>query len=41
MKTIAKIIADQEKNFDGSDFPQESNGGEEIPLGAGILKSCP
>ncbi len=38
MKTIAKIIADQEKNFDGSDSPQESNGGEEIPLGARILK---
>jgi len=38
MKTIAKIIADQEKNFDGSDSPQESNGGEETPLGARILK---
>jgi response regulator RpfG family c-di-GMP phosphodiesterase len=38
MKTIAKIIADQEKNFDGSDSPPESNGGEEIPLGARILK---
>ncbi len=38
MKTIAKIIANQEKNFDGSGFPQESNGGEDIPLGARILK---
>ncbi len=38
MKTIAKIIANQEKNFDGSGFPRESKGGEEIPLGARILK---
>ena len=38
MKTIAKIIANQEKNFDGSDFPLESKGGEDIPLGARILK---
>ena len=38
MKTIAKIIANQEKNFDGLESPQESNGGEDIPLGARILK---
>jgi HD-GYP domain-containing protein (c-di-GMP phosphodiesterase class II) len=38
MQTIADIIANQEKNFDGSGFPHESKGGEEIPLGARILK---
>jgi len=38
MQDIADIIANQEKNFDGSGFPHESKGGEEIPLGARILK---
>ncbi len=38
MQTIAEIIANQGKNFDGSGFPQESKGGEHIPLGARILK---
>jgi response regulator RpfG family c-di-GMP phosphodiesterase len=39
MQTIAKIIANQEKNFDGSGSPQEESGrGEDIPLGARILK---
>jgi response regulator RpfG family c-di-GMP phosphodiesterase len=38
MQTIARIIAYQEKNFDGSGYPQESNGGGDIPLGARILK---
>ncbi len=38
MKTIAKIIVNQEKNFDGSEFPPESKGEGDIPLGARILK---
>ncbi|MFZ0927935.1 MAG: HD domain-containing phosphohydrolase [Syntrophobacteraceae bacterium] len=38
MQTIAEIIANQEKNFDGSGFPQESKGGVDIPLGARILR---
>ncbi len=38
MQTIAEIIANQEKNFDGSGFPLESQGGADIPLGARILK---
>ena len=38
MKTIAKIIVNQEKNFDGSEFPLESQEDEDIPLGARILK---
>ena len=39
MQTIAEIIADQEKNFDGSGVPIDSRSGEEIPLGARILKA--
>ncbi len=38
MQTIARIIANQEKNFDGSGYPQESKEGGDIPLGARILK---
>jgi response regulator RpfG family c-di-GMP phosphodiesterase len=38
METVTEIIADQEKNFDGSGIPMDSRRGEEIPLGARILK---
>jgi response regulator RpfG family c-di-GMP phosphodiesterase len=38
MKGIAEIIANQEKHFDGSGIPQEGPSGEEIPVGARILK---
>jgi response regulator RpfG family c-di-GMP phosphodiesterase len=38
MQTIAKIIANQEKNFDDSASGPESKEEEGIPLGAGILK---
>jgi response regulator RpfG family c-di-GMP phosphodiesterase len=38
MERIAEIVAFQEKNFDGSGFPNIAKRGEEIPLGARILK---
>jgi response regulator RpfG family c-di-GMP phosphodiesterase len=38
MKKIAEIIEYQEKHFDGSGIPNESRSGEDIPLGARILK---
>ncbi|MGA2936020.1 MAG: HD domain-containing phosphohydrolase [Syntrophobacteraceae bacterium] len=39
MQTIAKIIANRERNFDASGSPQEESGrGEDIPPGARILK---
>ena len=38
MEGVAEIIAFQEKLFDGSGIPPEHPGGEEIPLGARILK---
>jgi len=38
MQGVAEIIAYQEKNFDGSGVPQDTRRGEEIPLGARILK---
>lgn len=38
MQEIAEIILYQEKHFDGSGNPKDSKRGEEIPLGARILK---
>lgn len=38
MQGIAEIILYQEKHFDGSGNPKDSKKGEEIPLGARILK---
>lgn len=39
MEEIAEMIAYQEKRFDGSGVPSDSRKGEEIPLGARILKA--
>ncbi len=38
LEGVAKIIAYQEKCFDGSGVPENDTQGEEIPLGARILK---
>jgi response regulator RpfG family c-di-GMP phosphodiesterase len=38
MEKIAEIVSFQEKNFDGSGVPSIARRGEEIPLGARILK---
>jgi HD-GYP domain-containing protein (c-di-GMP phosphodiesterase class II) len=38
MEEVAKIIAYQEKNFDGSGAPQDQVREDEIPLGARIIK---
>jgi response regulator RpfG family c-di-GMP phosphodiesterase len=38
LQSIAEIIANQEKNFDGSGNPVDGRSGEQIPLGARILK---
>jgi response regulator RpfG family c-di-GMP phosphodiesterase len=38
MKTVAKIIQYQEKLFNGSGVPKDDIAGEDIPLGARILK---
>jgi len=38
MKEVAEIVAYQEKRFDGSGIPEDSRRGEDIPLGARILK---
>lgn len=38
LETVAAVIAYQEKNFDGSGVPCDAKRGEEIPLGARILK---
>lgn len=38
MEEIAEIIAYQEKHFDGSGNPQDDRQGEDLPLGARILK---
>jgi len=38
MDQVAEIIAYQEKRYDGSGFPDNARKGEEIPLGARILK---
>lgn len=40
MEEVARIIAFQEKRFDGSGVPEDDVAGEEIPLGARILKVC-
>lgn len=39
MQGIAEIIAYQEKNYDGSGVPADSRKGNEIPLGARILRA--
>jgi response regulator RpfG family c-di-GMP phosphodiesterase len=36
--TVAKAIAYQEKNFDGTGFPEDAPRGKELPLGARILR---
>jgi len=38
MGGVARIIAYQEKNFDGSGFPADAVRGKDIPLGARILR---
>ncbi|MEP9409791.1 MAG: response regulator [Candidatus Brocadia sp.] len=38
LETVAEIVAYQEKHFDGSGVPCDGKRGEEIPLGARILK---
>lgn len=38
MQAIAEVIANQQKNFDGSGIPMDSCSGKDIPLGARILK---
>ena len=38
MKEVSEIILYQEKHFDGSGIPRDSRQGEEIPLGARLLK---
>ncbi len=40
MEEIAEIIAYQEKNYDGTGIPLDQKKGEEIPLGARILKAA-
>jgi response regulator RpfG family c-di-GMP phosphodiesterase len=38
MSGVARIIAYQEKNFDGSGFPVDAVRGKDVPLGARILR---
>ncbi|MHC1790365.1 HD domain-containing phosphohydrolase [Solidesulfovibrio sp.] len=38
MGPVAKAIAFQEKNFDGSGFPEDAPRGKDLPLGARILR---
>lgn len=38
MQTVSEIIAFQEKNFDGSGVPVDGRRGEQIPMGARILR---
>ncbi len=38
LENVAKIIAYQEKGFDGSGVPRDDISGEDIPLGARLLK---
>lgn len=38
LSSVSKIIHYQKKNFDGSGFPNEEIAGDEIPLGARILR---
>jgi len=40
MEEVARIIAYQEKRFDGGGVPQDGIKGEEIPFGARVLKIC-
>ncbi len=40
MEDISKIILYQEKHYDGSGIPPDSRSGEDLPLGARILKVC-
>lgn len=40
LQDVADIIAYQEKRFDGSGLPQDGRKGEELPLGARILKAA-
>jgi len=37
---VAEIVSLQEKRFDGSGFPEGPLEGEDIPIGARILKAC-
>ena len=39
LENVAKIIAYQEKGYDGSGVPKDGTKGEDIPLGARILKA--
>ena len=38
MEKVAEIVAYQEKNFDGTGVPEDSIKGQDIPIGARILK---
>jgi response regulator RpfG family c-di-GMP phosphodiesterase len=38
LDTVAKIVLYQDKNYDGTGFPKDSLAGEDIPLGARIIK---
>jgi len=38
LESVARIVRYQHKNFDGSGLPSDSCSGEDIPLGARILK---
>jgi HD-GYP domain-containing protein (c-di-GMP phosphodiesterase class II) len=38
LEPVARIVLYQNKNYDGSGFPEDSIVGDEIPLGARILK---
>ena len=38
LEGVANIVLHQNKNFDGTGFPLDSKGGEEIPIGARVLK---
>ncbi len=38
MEEVASIVAYQDKHYDGSDGPPDQRKGDEIPLGARILK---
>lgn len=39
LEGVARIVHYQNKNFDGSGFPENSTAGESIPIGARILKA--
>jgi response regulator RpfG family c-di-GMP phosphodiesterase len=38
LESVARIVLYQDKNYDGSGFPKDSVSGEDIPLGARIIK---